>query len=104
MKRFVAWSRDALNDIKQQVDFIALNNPAAARRLADRIREAGQRLGDMATGRPGRVTGTYEKPIGRLPYIVAYALRPIAGRESVVILHVIHTSRDWPPEEWPNSN
>ncbi len=56
----------------------------------------------MATGRPGRVTGTYEKPISRLPYIIAYELRPIGGRESVVILHVVHTSRDWPPEEWPN--
>ncbi|AZN98971.1 type II toxin-antitoxin system RelE/ParE family toxin [Mesorhizobium sp. M9A.F.Ca.ET.002.03.1.2] len=102
MKRFVTWSREALDDIKQQVTFIARDNPAAARRLADRIREAGQRLGDMATGRPGRITGTYEQPISRLPYIIAYQLGPIAGRESVVILHVIHTSRDWPPEEWPN--
>ncbi|RWN00092.1 MAG: type II toxin-antitoxin system RelE/ParE family toxin [Mesorhizobium sp.] len=82
--------------------FIAPDNPAAARRLADRIRDAGRSLGEMATGRPGRVTGTYEKPISRLPYIIAYELRPIAGRESVVILYVIHTSRDWPPEEWPN--
>ncbi len=56
----------------------------------------------MATGRPGRVTGTYEKPLARLPYIIAYELRPIAGRESIVILRVLHTSRDWPPEEWPN--
>jgi plasmid stabilization system protein ParE len=36
-----------------------------------------------------------------LPYIIAYALRPIAGRESVVIVRVIHTARDWPAEEWP---
>lgn len=56
----------------------------------------------MATGRPGRVTGTYETPLGRLPYIIAYELRPIAGRESVVIVRIIHTSRDWLPEEWPN--
>ena len=102
MKRFVTWSRDALDDIKRQVAFIARDNPAAARRLADRIRETGQDLGEMATGRPGRVTGTYEKPIGRLPYIIAYELRPIGSRESVVILHIVHTSRDWPPEEWPN--
>lgn len=101
MKRAVTWSREALDDIKRQAAHIARDNPAAARRLADRIREVGQSLGDMATGRPGRVTGTYEKPIGRLPYIIAYALRPIASRESVVILRVIHTSRDWPPNEWP---
>ena len=102
MKRFVTWSRDALDNIKRQVAFIAQDNPSAARHLADRIRDAGRNLGDMATGRPGRVTGTYEKPLGRLPYVIAYALRPIGSRESVVILRVIHTSRDWPPEEWPN--
>jgi plasmid stabilization system protein ParE len=78
-----------------------LDNPAAARRVADRIREQGEALGDFATGKPGRVTGTYEKAIGRLPYIVSYALRPISGRESVIILRVIHTARDWPAEEWP---
>ncbi|MBZ9669462.1 type II toxin-antitoxin system RelE/ParE family toxin [Mesorhizobium sp. ES1-3] len=77
------------------------DNPAAARRLADRIRNTGRDLGDMATARPGRVTGTYEKPISGLPYIIVYELRSISGRDSVVIVHVIHTSRDWPPEEWP---
>ncbi|WP_027060608.1 type II toxin-antitoxin system RelE/ParE family toxin [Mesorhizobium loti] len=102
MKRLVTWSRDALDDIKQQIAFIAQDNPTAARRLADCIRDTGRSLGEMATGRPGRVTGTYEKPLARLPYIIAYELRPIAGRESIVILRVLHTSRDWPPEEWPN--
>ena len=101
MKRPVIWAREALDDIKQQVVFIAQDNPAAARRVADRIRDAGKALGDMATGRPGRVTGSYEKTLARLPYIVAYALQPVAGRESVVILRIIHTSRDWQAEGWP---
>ena len=102
MKRPVAWARAALDDIKEQIAFIAQDNPAAARRVADRIRDTGAALGDMATGRPGRVTGSYEKSVSRLPYIIAYELRPIAGRESVVILRVIHTSRDWPDEDWPH--
>jgi plasmid stabilization system protein ParE len=101
VRRPVTWSREALDDIKEQVAFIARDSPAAARRVADRIRDAGKALGDMATGRPGRVTGSYEKSIARLPYIIAYGLRPIAGRESVVILRVIHAARDWPAEEWP---
>jgi plasmid stabilization system protein ParE len=101
MRRLVSWSREALDDVKKQVAFIARDNPAAARHVADRIRDAGKALGDMATGRPGRVTGSYEKSVTRLPYIIAYQLRPIAGRESVVILHVIHAARDWPPEGWP---
>ena len=101
MRRPVAWSREALDDIRKQVAHIARDNAAAARRVADRIRDVGKALGDMATGRPGRVTGIYEKPVSRTPYIIAYALRPIAGRETVVIVRVIHTSRDWPSEEWP---
>ena len=102
MSRSVTWSREALDDIKEQVAFIAQDNPAAARRVADRIRDVGKALGEMATGRPGRVTGSYEKSVSRLPYIIAYELRTIAGRECVAIVRVIHTSRDWPAEEWPN--
>lgn len=102
MKRSVTWSREALDDIKVQFKHIAKDNPAAAKRVADRIRDAGKALGDMATGRPGRVSGTYEKSVARLPYVIAYELRDVAGRESVVIVHVIHTSRDWQAEEWPH--
>ncbi len=102
MKRPVTWARAALDDIKEQIAFIAQDNPAAARRVADRLRDTGAALGDMATGRPGRVTGSYEKSVRRLPYIIAYELRLIAGRESVVILRVIHTSRDWADEDWPH--
>jgi plasmid stabilization system protein ParE len=101
VRRPVFWSREALDDIKEQAAHIAKDNPAAARRVADRIRDTGKALGDMAIGRPGRVTGTYEKSLARLPYIIAYELRPIAGRESVVIVRVIHTSQNWPDEEWP---
>lgn len=101
MRRPVFWSREALDDIKEQAAHIAKDNPAAARRVADRIRDTGKALGDVAIGRPGRVTGTYEKSLARLPYIIAYELRPIAGRESVVIVRVIHTSQNWPDEEWP---
>jgi toxin ParE1/3/4 len=99
--RPVQWSREALNNLKEQVAFIAQDNPAAAVRVANRIRSAGAALGEMATGRPGRVSGTYEKSVTRLPYIIAYVLSKRAGRESVVIVRVIHTARDWPDEEWP---
>jgi len=53
--RRVKWSRDALDDIKRQIAFIAIDNPNAALRVADRIRDTGQALGEMATGRPGRM-------------------------------------------------
>ena len=101
MTRPVEWSRDALDDLKAQITYIAAENPAAAQRVADRLRATCNALGEIPTGRIGRVAGTYEKSVSRVPYIVAYALTHRKGREVVSILRVIHTSRDWPDEEWP---
>jgi toxin ParE1/3/4 len=101
--RSVDWSRAALRDFERLIEYIANDNPAAARRVADRIARTGRLLGEMATGRPGRVNGTYEKLVPGLPYILAYRLvRRPDGRESVAILRVIHGARNWPPEEWPD--
>jgi toxin ParE1/3/4 len=99
--RSVEWSRDALDDVKEQIAYITADNPSAARRVADRIRDTGVTLGARATGRPGRVTGTYEKPIVGLPYIIAYSITSKHGREVISILRVIHMARDWPVGEWP---
>jgi toxin ParE1/3/4 len=99
--RPVEWSRDALDDVKEQVAYITADNPSAARRVADRIRDTGIGLGESATGRPGRVAGTYEKLVVGLPYIIAYSIASKRGREVISVLRVIHTARDWPAEEWP---
>ncbi len=101
MTRSVQWSRTALDDLKEQVAFIAKDNRAAAQRVADRLRDTAAALGQRAIGRPGRVTGTYEKPVTGLPFIIAYALTTRGGRESIVILRVIHAARNWQPESWP---
>jgi plasmid stabilization system protein ParE len=101
MKRPVSWSRAALDDLKAQAAHIARDNPAAARRVATRIRATGDGLADFATGHPGRVAGTYEKSVGGLPYILAYAIAGHGEGEVVVILHVIHAARDWREGGWP---
>ena len=90
MKRQVVWSRIALDDLKAQIAYIAAENPAAA-----------QRVSDLPTGRPGRVTGTYEKSVSRLPYVIAYAISSSPVGEVIAIIRVIHTARDWPAEQWP---
>ena len=101
MKRRVVWSNSARDDYLAIIRYIAQENPNAAERVADRIEEAAAGLSDFATGRPGRVTGTYEKVLPGLPYLLAYEIvgRPEGG-EMVAILHVIHGARDWPAEEW----
>lgn len=89
----VVWSEKALRDIKDQVDYILERNEDAARRVARRIREAGDNLGEMAIGRPGHKVGTYERVLPGLPYLLVYALD--ASRGAVVILHVYHSARNW---------
>ncbi len=102
MKRPVMWSRDALDDLKQQLSYIATDDPNTARKIVAKLRSTGEQLADFATGHPGRVSGTYEKSVRRLPYIIAYALTEHKGREVIAILRIIHTSRDWDTERWPS--
>lgn len=103
MKRPVLWSRAALDDLKAQVAYIAAENPAAAQAVADGIKAAAVALSQMPTGRPGRVTETYEKSVPRLPYIIAYAIVSSPAREAIALLRVIHTARDWPAGGWPKT-
>ncbi len=102
MKRSVRWSTDALTDLAYQVSYIAAENPSAARRVADTIDKTALALGEMPIGRPGRVTGTYEKLVTGLPYILAYAITQAGNEETVAIVRVIHTARDWAAEKWPD--
>lgn len=101
MARAVEWAASARRELAQIVMFIADIDPAAAARVADRIDQTAADLGAFSTGRPGRVAGTFEKPVVGLPYIIAYALDDREDRRAVVILHVIHGARDRPSGEWP---
>jgi toxin ParE1/3/4 len=96
VRRPVRWSTDALTDLTDQLAYIASENPTAALRVANALDRTVLALGDMPTGRAGRVTGTYEKSVTGLPYVIAYALMLHDGVEAVAIVRVIHTSRDWP--------
>ena len=85
------------------VTYIAADNPIAALKVLDKIEKTATNLGRMATGRRGRVAGTYEKSITRLPYIIAYAVQTVpSGDERIVIVRVIHSARNWPKEGWPD--
>ena len=95
--RRVVWSRDALDDLKARLVYIAADNPDAALRVADVLREAAEALGRLPTGRPGGVAGVYEKSVGKLPYVIAYVI----DGDRLAIVRVIHTARDWPKGAWP---
>jgi toxin ParE1/3/4 len=100
--RLVLWSSDALADLEQQVDYIYDHDPDAAKRIGECLIGACDKLADSLTGRPGRVSGTYEKSVTGAPYIIAYAVDRARGiDEAVIILRIIHSARDWRPDSWP---
>lgn len=99
MRRRVVWSLDALDDIDEHNRYIALESAADVSRRIDRLERAARLLGDVAIGRPGRVAGTFEKSVAGTPYILCYALHQTT--DTLVVLRVIHTSRDWPKDGWP---
>lgn len=71
---------------------IAADSPAAASRVAERIRAAVPRLAaSPAIGRPGRVVGTRELVIPRTPYIVPYRIND----EVVQIITILHSAQRW---------
>ena len=89
----VKWSRKALINLDMAIEYIAADNPVAAKDVAQRIWKAAQMLASQpGMGRPGRVTGTRELVISGLPFILPYIERDGA----VIILRVMHTSMKWP--------
>jgi toxin ParE1/3/4 len=87
------WTRRALRDMQHLHDYIADDNPAAARRMVARIREAAGHLRrSPQMGKRGRVEDTRELVIAGTPYIVVYRLEG----EQVQIVAVIHSAQRWP--------
>lgn len=89
----IVWTRPAVADLEAIREFVEVNDARAAARVVRRILAPVRRLGAAPhLGRPGRVPGTRELGLVRVPYILAY--RVTAG--VVEILRVLHTSRRWP--------
>jgi toxin ParE1/3/4 len=89
----VIWSKRAVADLGHICDYILLNNPKAATRTADRIEAATKRLRRFPNiGRPSDIAGTREIVVPGVAYLVVYRIAP----QTVEILRIFHTSRNWP--------
>lgn len=97
MTRGIEWSGEASRDFEEAMEYIAVDSEAAALLVATRILTAIEHLGDLPTGHPGRVKGTYEKLVQKTSYVIAYTL----SDGTVGITRVIHGARDWQADEWP---
>lgn len=83
----------AKQDIADIHDYIAQENPQAARRVVFVIRKVAETLRqNPQVGRAGRVAGTRELTVVHFPFMLAYCIES----EEVQVLAVVHTARLWP--------
>ena len=88
----VIWTPEAQQDRSDVWDYIAANNPRAAARMDELFSEAAARLAEHPKlGRPGKIPGTREL-IPHESYRLVYEIE----RETVWVLVLLHTARQWP--------
>ena len=87
------WTIKAIGDLREAGDYIASDNPTAANKMADRVKEAVEYLiMHPNIGRPGRLHNTRELVASGTPFIIVYWVRG----DAVQILRVLHHSRKRP--------
>lgn len=87
------WTRQARNHLREIVSYIATDNLTAARTIKERIERRATHLERQPSmGRPGAIAGTRET-IPHPSYRIVYQVT----EDTVFILAIVHTSRQWPP-------
>lgn len=90
----IVWQPQAIEDLGSLKRYIAADNPAAANRVATTIVSlVSKQVGRFPeTGRNGRIEGTRELVVPRMPYIVVYRIKA----DVIDVLAVHHAARRWP--------
>jgi addiction module RelE/StbE family toxin len=89
----VKWLRRALENLDDEAAYIAKDSPSAAAEFVVHMRDSAAMLANHPNmGRSGRITGTRELVVTRFSYILPYRVRA----DTVEILRVFHTARQWP--------
>lgn len=87
------WSDRALRDLEEAHSFLNERNPPAARQFVQRILASVESVERFTLlGVHGRTLDTREYVVPHTRYIIVYRV----GRESVQILRVLHSSRNYP--------
>jgi toxin ParE1/3/4 len=91
----IRWTTPATEQLVAAYEYVAAENPARARRIANHIWESIDVLArHPMAGRKGRVAGTRELVIPSTPFIAAYRVE----KNEVWVLAVLHGARKWPEE------
>ena len=89
----IRYTRRALAHLAEIRAYIEQERPGGAKMTGDGIRTAVSHLAQFPEGgRQGRVTGTRELVVPRLPFIVVYR---VTGNH-VDVLAILHGARRWP--------
>lgn len=89
----IVWTEPARQDLREIFEYIANENPNAARRLLGEINQQALILIDNPQiGRDGRVEGTRELVLAGTNHILPYRVK----RKQIQILAVFHGARKWP--------
>jgi addiction module RelE/StbE family toxin len=91
----IVWSKSAYADLKKAAtSFIKQGNSEMGREIILNIGLAAERLAQFPlTGRKGRVEGTRELLMPRLPYLMVYLLEK---SHKIKIVRVLTTDVQWP--------
>jgi toxin ParE1/3/4 len=88
-----AWTRAAIRDLTQIREYIARENPDAAREIALKIVDASERIIQFPeVGRLGRVKGTRELIVPGTHYLIIYRMK----KKAIHFARVRHGSQEWP--------
>lgn len=91
----IYWVPEALENLEQEADYIAVDDPVAAAQVLNKIyTSVDNLLHNPSMGRPGRVAGTRELIVPGTRYIVPYRIN--ADLKQLEILQVFHSSRRVP--------
>jgi addiction module RelE/StbE family toxin len=87
----IIWTEPALNELDEIVDYIALENPQAARKLVQRVFEHIRQLADHpeSGSKPPELKGWRYRQIVEPPCRIFYRI----DGERVVILYVMRSER-----------
>ena len=87
------FDENALVDLEGIYNWIAKDNPAAAKAVVERLFASTEHLATFPQmGHAGRDEGTHEWVVPRLPYIVVYEIH--ADRDEVIVMAVVHGAQD----------
>ena len=90
----LVWTRSARIDRRETFNFIQYDNIRAACKMESIFAEKAALLTKFPEiGRPGRVPGTREF-LAHRHYFLIYRVR----ENTIQILRLLHTSRQWPPD------